>query len=70
LRGTVGVSVWQRSFYDRIIRNDYELERTREYIRNNPIKWEEDRDNPMGLNFGKPAKSIDDYWNEIFYDNP
>jgi len=69
LRGVIGVSVWQRSFYDRIIRNDYELGRIREYIRNNPIKWEEDRDNPMGVNFGKPAKSIDDYWNEIFHDN-
>ena len=66
LRGIMGVSVWQKSFYDRIIRNDYELERIREYIRNNPIKWEEDRDNPMGLNFGQPAKSINDYWNEIF----
>ena len=66
LRGTMGVSVWQRSFYDRIIRNDYELERIRVYIRNNPIKWEEDHDNPMGVNFGRPAKSIDDYWNEIF----
>jgi REP element-mobilizing transposase RayT len=61
LRGIVGVSVWQKSFYDRIIRNDYELERIREYIRNNPIKWKEDRDNPTSVNFGKPAKSMDDY---------
>jgi len=30
---------WQRSFYDRIIRNDYELYNIRKYIRQNPLKW-------------------------------
>jgi putative transposase len=70
LRGVIGAPVWQKSYYDRIIRNDYELEQIQEYIRNNPIKWEEDRDNPTGVNFGKPAKSIDDYWNEIFPAHP
>ena len=69
LRGIIGVSVWQKSFYDRIIRNDYELGQIRAYIWNNPIKWEEDRDNPIGVKFGEPAKSIDDYWNEIFPDH-
>jgi len=44
LRGVIGAPVWQKSYYDRIIRNDYELEQIQEYIRNNPIKWEEDRD--------------------------
>ena len=36
---------WQKSFYDHIIRNEYSLFRIREYIRNNPINWEEDRNN-------------------------
>ncbi|MCH7676964.1 transposase [candidate division KSB1 bacterium] len=36
---------WQRGFYDRIIRND-ELNRIREYIIYNPLKWHEDKDNP------------------------
>jgi putative transposase len=31
--------LWQRSYYDRIIRNDEELTRMREYIVMNPIKW-------------------------------
>jgi putative transposase len=69
LRGAIGVQVWQKSFYDRIIRNNRELERIQEYIRNNPIKWEEDRDNPANPKFGLPAKSIDAYWNEIFHNN-
>ena len=70
LRGVIRAPVWQKSFYDRIIRNERELERIQEYIRNNPIKWEEDRDNPASPKFGLPAKSIDDHWNEIFSDNP
>jgi len=66
LRGMLGVPVWQKSFYDRIVRNEHELECIQEYIRNNPIKWVEDRDNPVSLKFGLPTKSIDDYWAEIF----
>jgi len=37
--------IWQRSFYDRIIRNDIELNAIREYIKNNPRNWETDRNN-------------------------
>jgi REP element-mobilizing transposase RayT len=32
--------VWQRSFYDRIIRNERELFNIRKYIKQNPLKWE------------------------------
>ncbi len=45
-RQTPGQKVWQRGFYDRIIRNDDELNRIREYIIYNPLKWQEDKDNP------------------------
>ena len=31
---------WQRSFYDRIIRNEKELYWIRKYIDENPLKWE------------------------------
>lgn len=31
---------WQRSFYDRIIRNEKELYQIRKYITQNPMKWE------------------------------
>jgi putative transposase len=34
--------VWQPRFHDRIIRDEDELERIREYIRNNPANWDED----------------------------
>lgn len=65
LRGQIGAPVWQKSFYDRVVRNEQELELIQRYILHNPIKWEEDRDNPVGSRFCSSAKSIDDYWNEI-----
>ena len=37
---------WQRSFYDRIIRDDLELNDIRQYIINNPQQWELDDENP------------------------
>ena len=41
--------IWQRSFYDHVIRNDESLRGIREYITNNPMKWHLDRDNPENL---------------------
>jgi REP element-mobilizing transposase RayT len=35
---------WQRSFYDRIIRNNKELFNIRKYIQENPLKWELEKD--------------------------
>ena len=45
-RESKGSPVWQRSFYDRIIRDEQELQQIRAYIINNPLKWELDRENP------------------------
>lgn len=36
---------WQRSFNDRVIRNENELNRIRQYIRDNPRNWDQDKDN-------------------------
>ena len=36
-RNTPGTPFWQRNYYERIVRNEVELERVREYIRNNPL---------------------------------
>lgn len=40
---TTVVNVWQRNYYDHIIRNEQDYERISEYIKNNPILWKEDR---------------------------
>ncbi|MCU0406410.1 MAG: transposase [Ignavibacteriaceae bacterium] len=40
---------WQKSFYDRIIRNEKELYQIRKYIKENPLRWEIEKDNPDNL---------------------
>lgn len=50
-RGTTGTKVWQRSYYDHIIRSDASLWKFRQYIENNPLQWEMDQLHP-----GNPSK--------------
>jgi putative transposase len=38
--------LWQRNYYERIIRNEAELDAARQYIAENPMKWAEDKENP------------------------
>ena len=38
--------LWQRNYYEHIIRNEKSLTRIREYIFNNPAQWTHDRENP------------------------
>ena len=40
---------WQKSFYDRIIRNESELYNIRKYIKENPLRWDIERNNPENL---------------------
>ena len=58
LRGTPGLPVWQRNYYEHIIRNEKDLDEIREYIINNPIKWDLDEENLRNIKVGgvlKPA---------------
>jgi putative transposase len=43
LRNAPGLQVWQGNFYEHIIRSQADLKNIREYIHNNPLKWELDR---------------------------
>ena len=43
LRNTPGEKLWQRNYWEHIVRNEPELKRIREYIRNNPSQWEMDQ---------------------------
>jgi putative transposase len=58
-----GLPFWQRSYYEHVIRNEKELRKIREYILNNPLKWELDRENPISKNFNSDH---DSYWKEIY----
>jgi len=35
--------LWQRNYWERVVRNKNELNRIRDYIRKNPRKWEMDK---------------------------
>jgi putative transposase len=39
--------IWQRNYYDRIIRDDRELDAIRKYIQTNPMNWAKDDENPI-----------------------
>ena len=40
--------LWQRNYYEHVIRDEEELNRIRQYISDNPSSWEYDRENPEG----------------------
>jgi putative transposase len=46
LRNSPGAPLWQRNFFEHVIRADSSLNRIREYICTNPERWELDRNNP------------------------
>jgi REP element-mobilizing transposase RayT len=45
-RDSLGMPLWQRNYYEHIIRNAGELAHYRQYIRDNPKNWERDELNP------------------------
>ncbi len=46
LRSTPSAPVWQRNYYEHIIRNEGDLKRVRDYIAANPFRWAKDENNP------------------------
>jgi REP element-mobilizing transposase RayT len=57
MRGTSG-SVWQRNYYEHIIRSDRSLQRIRTYIDGNPGTWEADHENPAPWNAALPGGRV------------
>jgi putative transposase len=46
LRQTPGVRIWQRNYYEHVIRNENDLNEIRQYILDNLVKWDMDEENP------------------------
>ncbi len=44
--------LWQRNYYEHIVRDEGDLNRIRQYIIDNPAKWDEDKENPLWLSKG------------------
>ncbi len=49
MRGTPGARVWQRNYYEHIIRTNRALDSIRRYIAQNPIRWHLDRYNESAI---------------------
>lgn len=47
-RNTPALAVWQRNYYEHIVRNDDELNKIRDYIATNPLRWSTDPENCRG----------------------
>lgn len=46
LRSTPGAPLWQRNYFEHVIRDDVSLSRIRQYIVGNPTRWDLDPENP------------------------
>jgi REP element-mobilizing transposase RayT len=46
MRNARGTPVWQRNYYEHVIRDEDDLNRIRQYIHDNPARWVEDENNP------------------------
>ncbi len=60
-RNTPGISLWQRNYYEHIIRDERELNKIRRYSINNPPQWEYDRENRNG----KPIDEKKKFWSKF-----
>ncbi len=49
LLGRTQQPLWQRNYYEHIIRNEQRLEKARCYIAENPARWGRDAENPLNL---------------------
>jgi len=54
-RGTPSTPVWQRNYYEHVVRDEDELNAIRQYIVDNPASWEADDSNPNRTRRGDPA---------------
>ncbi len=55
LCGEHGTPVWQRGFYEHIVRNEISLQEVRSYIAANPMRWHLDRENPVNARRSTPV---------------
>lgn len=49
LYGNPDTTLWQRNYYEHVIREEESLNRIRQYILHNPVRWAFDRENPEAV---------------------
>jgi REP element-mobilizing transposase RayT len=60
-----GAVLWQKNYYEHIIRNERELHNIARYIINNPRNWQLDRDNSQNTRKLSPPEQVDDYVKDV-----
>ncbi|MEP6896319.1 MAG: hypothetical protein ABI986_11990, partial [Chloroflexota bacterium] len=60
-----GAALWQKNYYEHIIRNDHELRNIGWYIINNPINWQLDRDNAQNTRKLSAPEQVDEYIKDV-----
>ncbi len=53
LKNISGKCFWQRNFYEHVIRDEYDLNRIRQYIHENPLKWFDGKGNVSPMDYLK-----------------
>jgi putative transposase len=60
-----GAVLWQRNYYEHIVRNDRELNNIGWYIVNNPFNWQLDRDNLQNIRKLSPPEKAEEYLKDV-----
>lgn len=60
-----GAVLWQKNYYEHIIRNDRELNNIGWYIVNNPFNWQLDRDNLQNTRRLSPPEQVEQYIKDV-----
>ena len=58
VRRTPEIKIWQRNYYEHVIRDEESLSRIREYIVNNPAQWDADPENPARLSSAETIRGV------------
>lgn len=62
---THGSIMWQKNYYEHVIRNDHEFQNIGWYIVNNPLNWRVDRDNLQNIRKLPPPERAEEYTKDV-----
>lgn len=57
--------IWQRNYYEHIIRSEIPLNKIRRYIMGNPLSWQLDIENPATFSISNARRGEEKFWNEL-----
>jgi len=60
-----GAVLWQRNYYEHVVRSNRELNNIGWYILNNPLNWQLDRDNLQNIRKLSPPEKVEEYVKDV-----